>query len=86
LSFYPGPKGERSVLEEGTYIPSTDTQEGRALIRDGLASLPTRDDPLSGIIDSVDKTLRLLNEALEGGGTTEIATLLRDIRETVGAR
>jgi phospholipid/cholesterol/gamma-HCH transport system substrate-binding protein len=84
LSFYPGPKGER-ILEEGTYIPSTDTQEGRALIRDGLASLPTRDDPLSGIIDSVDKTLRLLNEALEGGGTTEIATLLREIRETVGA-
>jgi phospholipid/cholesterol/gamma-HCH transport system substrate-binding protein len=69
LLFHPG-KGE-ALIKEGSFVPLASSDEGKALIEDGLVDIPPKDDTitrlLAGInplIEDVDKTVVTVNRTL----------------------
>ncbi|NCN05447.1 MAG: MCE family protein [Spirochaetales bacterium] len=95
LLFYPG-LGE-TLLEEGSFIYTTDSPEGAAIVEQALVEIPLKDDTiarlLSGInpvIENANRTLigvnQLLNElnlALAGQSTGPIGSMVEDVTVVV---
>ncbi len=91
LLFHPG-KGGR-LLEEGSFVPLSDSPEGLDLIDQGLVELPLKDDTitrlLSGInplienanktIVTINRTLTEVNRALAGQSSGPAGRIVSDL-------
>ncbi|MDR0998826.1 MAG: MlaD family protein [Treponema sp.] len=84
--FHPGQGGED--LAEGDLIPNVNSPEGRAMVRNGLASIPPRDDNISLILsragtllDNVNQVMNQVNQVL-----TQIEDAFAGTNETVLGR
>ena len=64
LSFHPGKAGGPH-LPEGSYIPSTSTPEGQALVKQGLVEIPQNVDTITKLIGQVGPILQNVNTTLE---------------------
>ncbi|MDR1429228.1 MAG: MlaD family protein [Spirochaetaceae bacterium] len=88
--FYPGlGLGE---VEEGAWIPSVSSPEGRAYINDGLAYVPAQADNITLIIgrvntalDSVNRVALQIQEAFAGTGETALGRTVRSADQTLEA-
>jgi phospholipid/cholesterol/gamma-HCH transport system substrate-binding protein len=92
LLFYPG-RSEK-LLPEHAFIPSYDTPEGKALVASELVDRPVTDDSVTRLLSNVnttvvqlEKTVSLINDALQGKGSglmtaalTDAATSIQGIR------
>lgn len=97
LLFHPGKGGEK--LEEGSFVPLASSEEGKALIEDGLVEIPPKDDTitrlLAGInplIENLDKTvvtvnrtLTEVNRALAGQSSGPAGRIVNDAAEAVAS-
>src|SRR6056297_1316857 len=70
LKFHPG-LGEGPPLDEGSYIPSTDFEEGRRLVEEKLVGSLDKEDAVSSVVnrigpilDTTHDTIRSLNSTL----------------------
>ena len=86
--FHPG-NGE-SLIEEGSFIPRTDTPEALALIDAGLVSIPKRDDTISNLIaqvnpllTNINETLTQVNGAFRGSGKGPLAETMTGVATTL---
>jgi phospholipid/cholesterol/gamma-HCH transport system substrate-binding protein len=77
-------------LEEGELIPSVNSSEGKAIQRNGLASIPARDDSISLILsragtllENVNQILDQVEGAFEGTDTTVLGRTLGDVEKAV---
>lgn len=96
LLFHPGKSNQ--LLEEGSFIPSFDTPAGRSLVESGLVERPPKDDTITRLLSNVnplveninatvvalEKTLTILNSALEGKGSGPLAETVQDVATAVG--
>lgn len=64
LSFHPG-KGAGPHIPEGSYIPSTSTAEGQALVKQGLVEIPQNVDTITKLIGEVGPILQNVNATLD---------------------
>ena len=64
LSFHPGKDGG-AHLPEGSYIPSTSTADGQALVKRGLVEIPQNVDTITKLIGEVGPILQNANTTLE---------------------
>jgi phospholipid/cholesterol/gamma-HCH transport system substrate-binding protein len=63
LLFHMGKAGG-DPLPEFAYIPSLDTEEGRALVRQGLVDLPRAEDVINSLLTKADESLFSLNQLI----------------------
>ncbi|NNM54554.1 MAG: MCE family protein [Spirochaetales bacterium] len=77
-------------MENGSFIPSTDTILGKNLLAQGLVDQPTSNDQLGAILAQVQTTLGNINQllgdvnaAVEGTSSNQLTTLLAGINLTV---
>jgi len=82
--------GSGDVLPENALVPVAGSAEANELIRQGLAVDPRHDDSISlimnranSILDELNRTIVLVNEALGSPGTdaTELGKILRSARK-----
>jgi phospholipid/cholesterol/gamma-HCH transport system substrate-binding protein len=64
LSFHPG-KVNSPHIPEGSYIPSTSSAEGQALVKQGLVEIPQNVDTITKLIGEVGPILQNVNTTLE---------------------
>ena len=88
--FHPG-KGDE-LIEEGSFLPTADSPEARALIRGGFADDPQRDDSISlllkqvsSVMDDLDDLVPVITEALKGTDETELGRLIGGVNQTIDA-
>jgi phospholipid/cholesterol/gamma-HCH transport system substrate-binding protein len=88
LLFHIGKAGG-DPLPEFSYIPSLDTEEGRALVRQGLVDLPKGEDVINSLLAKADESLFSLNQlivsvndAVNGVGTGPLGEILIDLAVT----
>ncbi|HKL87166.1 MAG TPA: MlaD family protein [Treponemataceae bacterium] len=86
--FHPG-NGE-TLIPEGSFIPRTDSPEGKALIKSGLATIQKKDDTITNLIAQVNPLLTNINESLSqlngafsGTGKGPLADTLSGVAKTV---
>lgn len=86
--FYPGNGTE--LIPEGSIIYRADTDEGKALIAQGIASIPKRDDTLSNLVaqinpllTNINETLTQLSGAFSGTGKGPLAQTMDSLNRTV---
>ncbi len=63
LLFHIGKAGG-DPLPEFSYIPSLDTDEGKALVREGLVDLPKGEDIINSLLAKADESLFSLNQLI----------------------
>ena len=86
--FHPG---IGDVLEEGAFVPAVGTAQAREFIRQGLVTLPQRDDSINlllsranTIMDEVNKVLGHVEVAIgEGTNDTEIGLIVGGLQRTL---
>jgi phospholipid/cholesterol/gamma-HCH transport system substrate-binding protein len=88
--FYPG-LGIREI-EEGAWIPSVSSLEGRAYIQDGLAQVPAQVDNITLIIgrvntalDSINKVALQIQEAFAGTDRSALGRTIGSVDQTLAA-
>lgn len=71
--------GTGEELAEGSFVPSTDSPEGRQLAAEGLSRLPQKDDSVASLIargnsalDTFNSLLQKLDAALAGGNDSAL--------------
>jgi len=76
-------------LPEFSYIPSLDTEEGRALVQQGLVDLPKGEDVITSLLAKADESLYSLNQlivslngAVSGSGDGPLADIVADMAVT----
>jgi phospholipid/cholesterol/gamma-HCH transport system substrate-binding protein len=93
--FHPG-RGEEA-LAEGNLIPNVNSPEGRVMLRNGLASIPPRDDSISLILsragtllDNVNQVMNQVNQVLNqienafaGTDETVLGRTMGDVEKAV---
>lgn len=94
LDIYPG-LAEGQPLSEGTYIPSTQTVEGKMLVKtrrvdrpeggdaitDILAELPDLLDNLNGTVASIGTLTTTLETGIKGEGTDSFSAVIRNTED-----
>lgn len=80
-----------TLLEEGSRIPRIDSKEGISYVAMGRVIVPRRDDSIANIISQINpflttlnETLLLVNEALDGTGTGPLAQTLNNAAGITG--
>ncbi len=73
------------LAEEGSYIPSLDTEAGRDLVGAGLVDMAKKDDTISrllgnvnGILENANRTIILINQAIEGKGGGAVKSIMNN--------
>lgn len=80
LSFHPG-KGDGPHVPEGSYIPSTNTSDGQALVKKGLVEIPQNADTITKLIGQVGPILQNVNETLAA-----MQRLIAEANDSIGGR
>lgn len=80
LVFHPG-KGGGPHLPESSFVPSTNTPAGQALVKQGLVDIPATNDTITTLIGEVDPILRNVNTTLDS-----MQTLIASINTSVNGR
>lgn len=85
-------------LEEGSFIPSTATAEGQAILEQELANVPVKDDTITRllanvnplienvnkVIVTVNRTLTEVNRAIAGQSTGPLGAIVGDVQAAAG--
>jgi phospholipid/cholesterol/gamma-HCH transport system substrate-binding protein len=83
--FHPGVRNE---LIEGDFIPSANSDEGRALIAQGWAYIPSQDDSITQIITRVNVLLgninTLVRDIAAGTDTSSIGRTVKSVESAAG--
>ncbi|MDR2182098.1 MAG: MlaD family protein, partial [Treponema sp.] len=87
--FHPGKGG--SLLQPGDFVPAVNSEQGQEFIARGLADEPRHDDSISlllnrasSVLDSANRTLREVNDALRtGADTTAIGKIVGSVQRTM---
>ncbi len=85
LELYPGFAGGEPV-PEGSYIPSTQTREGKALVKSRKVDRPDSGDAIADVInrlpiiaDSIEGIVLALENGLKGEGGEALASTMRNV-------
>jgi len=95
LLFHPGKS--TALAEEGSFIPSFDTPEGKKLVEADLVNRPPKDDTITRLLSNMNPlienvnatveelqiTVALVNDVLAGKGIGPIAAALDDTAKTI---
>jgi phospholipid/cholesterol/gamma-HCH transport system substrate-binding protein len=83
--FHPG---VRTELIEGDFIPSVNSTEGRALVAQGWAYIPSQDDSITQIITRVNVLLgninTLVRDITSGADTNSIGRTVKSVESAAG--
>lgn len=88
FQFHPG--NGASLIAEHSYIPRSDSADGKARIDAGLVTIPKRDDTISNVIaqinpllTNINETLAQLNGAFKGTGKGPLADTMTGTATTI---
>jgi len=87
LDFYPG-RAEGLPLPDGTYIPSTQTTEGKMLVKTRRVDRPAGGDPITDVLaelpevlNNINNTVISLGDSIEGTGDGSLSASIRNFED-----
>lgn len=97
LLFHPGSGDE--LLEEGSFIPLADSEEGQTLVELGLVEIPPKDDTITRLLSNINpvmeninrtvvtlnRTLTEVNRVIAGQSTGPLGSIVVDASTAVAA-